>query len=120
MTGCRVGELLYRRAVEVFEPLAGEHGTDGPFSDAFARPKEVGAVGSAQRVVRIVGGEENAVTRAGERADFAHDLALIAEVEVSGRFVEHDELRLLRKRARQQHELALAAGNHRIGARRKM
>src|SRR5262245_29500321 len=29
MAGCRVGELLHRRAVEVFEPLAGEHGADG-------------------------------------------------------------------------------------------
>ena len=71
-------------------------------------------------MVRIVGGEEDAVTRAGERADFAHDLALVAEVEVRGRFVEHDELRLLRKRARQQDELALAAGDHRIGTRCEM
>ena len=45
---------------------------------------------------------------------------MIAEVEVRGRLVEHDELRLLRKRARQQHELALATRNHRVGARRKM
>ena len=71
MAGCRVGEPLHRRAVEVLEPLAGEHGADGPFRDAFARPQEVSAVGSAQRVVRIVGGEKDAVSRAGERADFA-------------------------------------------------
>src|SRR5262249_2396529 len=32
-----------------------------------------------------------------------------------GRLVEHDELRLLRQRARQQHELALAAGDHGVG-----
>src|SRR5262249_58452219 len=66
VAGCRVGELLHWRAVEVFESLAGEHGADGPFRDAFARPQEVGAVGGAQRVVRIVGGEEDAVIRAGE------------------------------------------------------
>src|SRR5262249_24402258 len=81
MASCRVGELLPRRAVEALEPLAGEHGADGPFRNAFARPQEVGAVGGAQRVVGIVGGEKDAVSRAGERADFAHDLALIAEVE---------------------------------------
>src|SRR5262249_57643997 len=85
VAGCRVGELLHRGAVEVFEPLAGEHGADGPFRDAFPRPHDAGTVGGAQRVVRIVGGEEGAVTRAGERADFAHDFALVAEVEVRGR-----------------------------------
>src|SRR5262249_39692725 len=47
VAGCRVGELLHRGAVEVFEPIAGEHGADGPFRDAFARPQEVGAVGGA-------------------------------------------------------------------------
>src|SRR5499427_4326247 len=120
MAGRGVGKLLHRGAVEVFEPLAGEHGADGPFRDAFAGPQKVGTVGGAQRVVGIVGGEEDAVTRAGERADLAHDLALVAEVEVCGRLVEHDELRLLRKRARQQHELALAARDHRIGPQRKM
>ena len=57
---------------------------------------------------------------AGERADLAHHLALVAEVEARGRLVEHDELRLLRQRARQQHELALAAGDHGVGPLREM
>src|SRR5262245_37390025 len=53
----RVGELLHRRAVEVFEPLAGENGADRTFRDALAFAQEIGAVGRAQRVVGIVGGE---------------------------------------------------------------
>src|SRR5262249_46418813 len=109
MTGYQIGKLPHAHAEQTLEPLAREHGADVPVRDPFALPQEVGAVGSAQRVVRIVGGEEDAVTRAGERADFAHDLALVAEVEVRGRFVEHDELRLLRKRAR----------HARAGARRR-
>src|SRR5262249_5314065 len=88
MAGCRIGELLHARAVEILEPLACEHDADVPFRDPFALPQEIDAVGGAQRVVRIVSGEKDAVTRAGERADFAHDLALVAEVEVRGRFVD--------------------------------
>jgi hypothetical protein len=38
MAGCGVGKLLDRSAVEVFQPLAREHGADIPFRDAFACP----------------------------------------------------------------------------------
>src|SRR2546423_1349633 len=47
-----------------------------------------------------------------EIADLAHHPALVAEVETRGRFVQHDELRLLRQRACEQRELTLAAGDH--------
>ena len=88
---------------------------DLAFGDAGAVAQEIGAVGGAQRMVRIVGGEQHAVAGRRERADFAHHLALVAEVEAGGRLVEHDELRLLRQRSRQQHELPLAAGDHGVG-----
>src|SRR5262245_15897811 len=57
-------------------------------------------------------GKEDAVAGGRERADLAHHLALVAEVEARGRLVEHDELRLLSKRACEQNELTLAARNH--------
>ncbi len=91
-----------------------------PFGDALAVAQQIGAVGGAQRVVRIVRGEQHAVAGRGERADFPHHLALVAEVEARGRLVEHHELRLLRERAGQQHELALAARDHGVGALREM
>ena len=47
MPGCRIGELLHARAVEILEPLAREHGADVPFRDPFALPQEIGAVGGA-------------------------------------------------------------------------
>src|SRR5215467_5630318 len=65
-------------------------------------------------------GEEHAVAGARKRADLAHDLALVAEVEARGRLVEHDELRLLRQRARKQHELAFAARDHSVGPLREV
>ena len=111
MARCPVGERLHRRAVEVLEPFAGQHCAHGAFGDALARAQEIGAVGGAQRMVRIVGGEQDAVTGAGEGADFAHDFALIAEIEARGRLVEHDELRLLCQSARQQHKLTFAAAS---------
>src|ERR1700722_8488655 len=54
------------------------------------------------------------MARGGQCPDFAHHLALVAEVEARGWLVEHDELRLLRQRAGEQHELPLAAGDHRV------
>src|SRR5437762_895731 len=60
--------------------------------------------------------EQDTMAGSCECLDLSHDLALVAEVKAGGRFIEHDELRLLRKRAREQHELPLAAGNHGIGA----
>src|SRR5215471_15693036 len=67
-------------------------------------------------MVRIMGCEKDTVSRCGERADFAHYLALIAEVQARGRLVEHDESRLLSERTGEEHELALAAGDHRVGS----
>src|SRR5262245_16193305 len=76
----RVGELLHWRAIEILEPFAGENGADRAFRDALAFAQEVGPVGRAQRVVGIMGGEEDAMASPGERADLAHDLALVAEI----------------------------------------
>ena len=76
---------------------------------------QIGAVGGAQRVIGIVGREQHAMAGCFEVPDFAHHLALIAEIEARGRLVEHDELRLLRQRAGEQHQLPLAARNHRVG-----
>lgn len=74
----------------------------------------------AQRVVRVVGREQNAEARLGQRFDFAQHLSLIAEIERSGRLVKHDEARLLREGSRKQHELPLAAGNLGVGTLRQM
>ena len=41
VAGFPIGELLDRRAVEVFEPFTGEHGAHGAFGDALARADEV-------------------------------------------------------------------------------
>ena len=66
-------------------------------------------------MVRVVRGEQNAVPGRLEREDFVHHPALVAEIEARGRLVEHDELRLLRQRAGEQHKLPLAAGQLRVG-----
>src|SRR3977135_3073840 len=71
-------------------------------------------------MVRVVRGEQDAMTGSSERANLAHHLALIAEVEARGGLVEHDELRLLRQRAGKQDKLTFAAGNHGVGALRQM
>ncbi len=91
----------------------------GAVRDLLACAQQIGAVGGAQGVVRIVRGEEHAVAGGGQRPDLAHHLALVAEVEARGGLVEHHELRLLRQCARQQHQLALAARDHGVGARRE-
>jgi len=60
MAGCRIGELLHARAVEILEPLASEHGTDVPFRDAFAlaslrrRCRNSGRSSSKRRSLRII------------------------------------------------------------------
>src|SRR5215831_17285736 len=110
-----ISELLYGCAVKRFELIAIEDICDASFGEALTMSEQVGAIGGAQRVVRIMGCEKDAVSRCSERADFAHDFALIAEVQARGGLVEHDEPRLLSERTGQQHELALAAGDHGIG-----
>src|SRR5215468_8487179 len=92
---CHIGELLYRCAVKRFELLAIQDICDTSFGKALAVSEQVGAIGGAQRVVRIMRCEKDTVPRCDERADFAHHLALIAEVQTRGRLVEHDEPRLL-------------------------
>jgi hypothetical protein len=71
-------------------------------------------------MIGIVRREQHAQPALRQGADFAHDLALIAEVEACRRLVEHDETRFLCQRAGEQDELALAARDLRIGARREM
>jgi hypothetical protein len=61
----------------------------------------------AQRMVRIVGGAQHSVSRGGQRLDLAHHLALVAEVEIGGRLVEHDELGLLRRHVRFRERVSL-------------
>ena len=64
-----------------------------------------------QRVVRIVGREHDAVTFGREIADAAEHHRLVAEIEARGRLVHHQDRRFLGERARDQRELALAAGD---------
>ena len=68
-------------------------------------------VADQQRVIRIVGREHDAVVLAREIADAAEHHRLIAEIEARGRLVHHQDRRFLRERARNQGELALAAGD---------
>src|SRR4051794_16938501 len=112
----RVGQRVDRCAIKLLELSLGQHLGDFSFRDALAGAEKIGAIGSAKRVVGIVRGEQHAVAGSRERTDLAHDLALVAEVEARGRLVEHDELRLLGERAGEQHELALATGDHGVGA----
>ena len=63
-------------------------------------------------MVRIMGGEEHAVSGFCQSANFVHYLPLIAEVEAGCRLIEHHELRLLCESARQQHKLPLTARDH--------
>ena len=73
-----------------------------------------------QSMVRIVRRERNRKPVRGKSADLAQDLALVAEVEACGRFVEEDGARLLRQRPGDERELPLAAGNARIGPSSEM
>ena len=98
---CHISELLYGCAVKRFELLAIQDICDASFGEALTVSEQVGAIGGAQRVVRIMRCEKDTVSRRGERADFAHHLALIAKVQTRGRLVEHDEPRLLSERTSQ-------------------
>src|SRR6516225_1410818 len=91
-----IGYPLHRRTVERLEPLLGEDPRDRALREPFPGAQQTGAVGRAQRVVGIMRGEQHAVPGGCERADLAHHLALVPEIEAGGRLVEHDESRLLR------------------------
>src|SRR6266516_7486684 len=74
----RIGNHLHRRAVERFQPLLRQNLFDRALGEALAVAQQISAIGGAQRMIGIVGGEEDAEAGAGERSDLAHDLALIA------------------------------------------
>src|SRR5215470_1708621 len=75
----RVEEPFDWSAVERLELLAVEYVTYRTFRNALAVAQQIGAVGGAQGVIRIVRGEQHAVAGSGERANLAHHLSLVAE-----------------------------------------
>ena len=87
---------------------------------ATAVPDQHRAVGNVERLVGIVGRERDGQAVIRKAPDLAHDLSLIAEIEIRRRFVEKDDTRLLRQRSRDQGKLPLAAGNHGVGAAGEM
>src|SRR5215472_16829242 len=70
-------------------------------------------------MVRVVGGEQNAVARFCECSNLPHHLSLIAEVKVGGWLVEHDELGFLCEGARKQNQLSFSTGDHGVRPRGK-
>ena len=106
---CHISELLYGCAVKRFELLAIQDICDTSFGKALAISEQVGAIGSAQRVVWIMRRKQHAMSGRRERTDFAHHFSLIAEIETGGRLVENDELRHLREHACEQNQLPLTA-----------
>src|SRR5262245_47779668 len=65
----RIGQLLDRCPIELLELRPGEHAADRALGDPFAGAQEISAVGGAQRMVGVVGGEQHAMAGGGERAD---------------------------------------------------
>src|SRR5215472_6530680 len=70
-------------------------------------------------MVRVVGGEQNAVARFCECSNLVHHLSLIAEVKAGGWLVEHDELGFLCEGARKQNQLSFSTGDHGVRPRGK-
>src|SRR5262249_3837998 len=70
-------------------------------------------------MVRVVGGEQNAVARFCECSNLPHHLSLITEVKVGGWLVEHDELGFLCEGARKQNQLSFSTGDHGVRPRGK-
>src|SRR5215831_14774140 len=64
--------------------------------------------------------EQHALARRAKRPDLSHYPPLIPKIEARRRLIQHDELRLLRQRTRQEGKLSLATGNLRVGAIGKM
>ena len=56
----RIRNRLHRRAVQRFQPFACQDLLHRSLGEALAAAQEIGAVGGAQRVIGIMGGEENA------------------------------------------------------------
>src|ERR1700726_2451612 len=101
--------LLNSRIIERFEPVLRQHLLDRAFGEPLASAQQIRAVSRAQCVVGIMRGKQHAMPGSRERTDLAHDFALVAEVEAGGRLIKHDELRVLREGAGEQHKLALTA-----------
>src|SRR3984957_1289834 len=110
-----IGNQLDRSAVKRFQVYAAKNCAGCTFANPDAFAQQIGSIGGPHGGIWIMRREQNAMARGGQCADFTHHLALVAEIEARGRLVEHDELRLLRQCAGEQHELPLAAGGHRVG-----
>src|SRR5918994_3573670 len=111
-----VGDDLHRRAVKRLQRLALQRLAHEPVGEARPFAQEQRAVGVAQRLVRVVGGEDDPEPSGRQRPDLAHHLALVAEIEARRRLVEDDEAGLLGERPSDEDELALAAGDQGVGA----
>src|SRR5688572_19830162 len=86
-----VRDDLHRRAVQRLQRLPLQRLAYEPVGEGCAVSQEQGAIGVAERLVRVVGSEDDAEPLRRQSADLSHDLALVAEVEARGRFVENDE-----------------------------
>src|SRR5215831_2589710 len=104
-----VRNLVNSCAIERFEPLLRQHLLHGAFGKPFAATQQKRAISRAQRMVWIVSGKQYTMPGSRERTNLAHHFPLVAEVETGGGLIENNELRLLRERAGEQHQLALTA-----------
>ena len=71
--------------------------------------QQTDAMGAEKGVIRIVGREDDGQPARGQRADGGEHPDLVAEVEIGGGLVEHEDAGLLGDGARDERELALAA-----------
>src|SRR5215831_3238535 len=101
-------ELL---AVQSFQLRAIEHGAHLAIGNALALSEQKGAIRGAHCLVGVMRREQHALARRAKRPDLSHHPPLIAKIEARGRLIQHDELRLLRQRTRQEGKLSLATGN---------
>ena len=102
---------VHRHAVEPLQRRGVQHLGGRPRDLNHSVPQQQHAVGHAQRLVRVVGGEQHGHAGGGQPPQLAQHAALVAEVQAGGGFVEHDDACVLGQRAGDQRQLALAAGN---------
>ena len=112
--------FLHVCTVERAEILAREDVVRLSLDKASSTRDQHRTLGVSQGMVGIVGGKGHRGPCLREGAGLAHDLALIAEIEARRRLVEDHDPGLLRQGTSNQGELALAAGDHRIGSARQM
>src|SRR5258707_5450750 len=110
----RVPAALYRHhlnvdAVQALQRLGADHLLRRADLQRAPLAEQEGAVRAQQRVVRIVAREENRDAGRSQLRDFSEHPDLVAEVEAGGGLVHHQQPRLLRQRAGDERELALAA-----------